>query len=157
MDTNEFTRFFKSKIGDRVLMNDTDSIVYIYDPSKYNIPEGKVLGDWEREKNDKLNGGILEFVGIAPKTYAYKTRNSKTFVKAKGISIKHFNKITFDEMKQLANKTISEIKKPQKTFQYTLTEGMRTLNTMKILKIKESELKGTFNENGYLLPFGYNL
>lgn len=28
---------------------DTDSIIYEHDPSKYNIPEGQYLGEWESE------------------------------------------------------------------------------------------------------------
>lgn len=42
----------------RVVMCDTDSIVYIYYPEDkyddvYNVEEGKLLGDWEREDDDK--------------------------------------------------------------------------------------------------------
>ena len=73
------------KLGDRVLMNDTDSIVYIYDPELYNIPEGGLLGDWEVEDIDSKNGGIREFVGMGPKTYAIKCENGFTLTKAKGI------------------------------------------------------------------------
>ena len=58
------------KLGKRVLYHDTDSILYEYDPSKeYNTKTGKYLGDWEEE----LPGcAIIEFVGLAPKTYGYK-------------------------------------------------------------------------------------
>lgn len=44
-----------NRLGDRVLMNDTDSIIYVFDPKEYNIPEGSMLGDWEIEKPCKLN------------------------------------------------------------------------------------------------------
>ena len=53
----------------RVLYHDTDSIIYEFENEMYNIPLGECLGDWE----DELKGQpIIEFVAIAPKTYAYK-------------------------------------------------------------------------------------
>jgi hypothetical protein len=64
-----------NKLGKRVLYHDTDSIIYEYDEGyeydepKYNTKEGVLLGDWEAE----LNGNpIIEFVALAPKTYAYR-------------------------------------------------------------------------------------
>ena len=57
------------KLGKRVLYHDTDSIVYEYDESKYNTPIGDCLGDW----TDELEGRpMIEFVALAPKTYAYR-------------------------------------------------------------------------------------
>ena len=57
------------KLDKRALYHDTDSIVYEYDPSKYNIPLGKCLGDWEDELDGKP---MVEFVSLAPKTYSYR-------------------------------------------------------------------------------------
>ncbi len=58
------------KLGNRVVYFDTDSIIYDYDESaEYNVVEGDVLGDWEAE-NDGMP--IIEFVALAPKTYAYR-------------------------------------------------------------------------------------
>lgn len=58
------------KLGDRVVYFDTDSIIYDYNENaEYNVVEGDVLGDWEVE-NDGLP--IIEFVALAPKTYAYR-------------------------------------------------------------------------------------
>ena len=57
-----------NKLGDRVLYHDTDSIVYEYNASKYNISEGKYLGEWE----DETSGNpIVKFIAIGPKTYSY--------------------------------------------------------------------------------------
>jgi len=67
-----------NKLGKRVLYHDTDSIIYEYDESQmYNVQEGHVLGDWEVE-----HGGnpIIEFVGLAPKTYAYRYLDMKNRV-----------------------------------------------------------------------------
>lgn len=58
------------KLGKRTLYHDTDSIIYAYDPSAdYNTPTGEFLGEWEEE----LPGcAMIEFVALAPKTYAYR-------------------------------------------------------------------------------------
>lgn len=58
------------KLGKRVLYHDTDSILYEYDSTQaHNTKTGKFLGDWEEE----LPGcAIIEFVGLAPKTYGYR-------------------------------------------------------------------------------------
>jgi hypothetical protein len=60
-------------------MCDTDSIIYIYDPTQYNVPEGSMLGDWEEE--DCSVTGIEEFVGWGPKTYALKLADGSEIVK----------------------------------------------------------------------------
>ena len=166
-----------NRLGKRVLMNDTDSIVYIYDPeADYNIPEGGLLGEWEVEDNDRDNGGIREFVGLGPKTYAYKCDNGKTFVKTKGISLKLSTDpiVNFETMKNLAlgkllekkeealteeEKKIMKIKKimvPQKNFVWTIEGGMRNWYMEKELKIEENNMKGKLDKDGFLYPFGFN-
>jgi hypothetical protein len=67
------------KLGRRVIYHDTDSIVYEYDASKeYNVETGNVLGDWEVEHD---GDPIIEFVGLAPKTYALRYLDMKAKVK----------------------------------------------------------------------------
>jgi hypothetical protein len=51
------------------------ALVYEHDDSKYNITISDVLGGWELET--KKNVYITEFVGFAPKSYAYKCDNGK--------------------------------------------------------------------------------
>lgn len=123
------------KLGKRVLMNDTDSIVYHYIPGAYNIPEGDLLGDWEVEDFDSKNGGILEFVGMGPKTYAMRAANGKTTVKAKGVSVKyaHNKLVNFQTMRDIVFQQIRNpkqpgitIKVPQLSFKYTMDSEMRT-------------------------------
>lgn len=62
----------------RVVNMDTDSIYYKHypQPGIYNIPEGDLLGDWTRD-DSPTDGGIVEFVGLGPKTYSYKSMNGK--------------------------------------------------------------------------------
>jgi hypothetical protein len=56
------------KLDQRVLYHDTDSIIYkVEEPNDYQVPRGKLLGEWEIECDT-----IIEFVSLAPKVYAYK-------------------------------------------------------------------------------------
>lgn len=146
-----------NKLGKRVLMNDTDSIVYIYDPDLYNIPEGGLLGQWEVEDIDSKNGGIREFVGLGPKTYGILCDNGYSMVKAKGLSLNLATEklVNFETMRDAA---ISRkvIKVPQKTFVWNIKEGMKNWLMLKDLKMNENDMKGLLDENGYLYPFGYS-
>jgi hypothetical protein len=152
------------KLGKRVLYYDTDSIIYVRDPAGYNIPEGHLLGEWEREKIDIQNGGIQTFVSLGPKTYALKTfKNNKTLVKAKGLSLKHAHSdlVNFEVMESMAKKyletgEIVTVSAPQQQFGFSFdqTRGMRTKRTLKILQINPSAMKGELI-NGYLFPHGY--
>ena len=152
-----------NKLGKRVLMNDTDSIVYIYDPEQYNIPEGDVWGEWEVEDIDKQNGGIREFVGIGPKTYSIKCDNGETQTKCKGLSLKRGTDelVNHETMKDLVvqdGKLQIKDKKihvPQQTFVYKVGQGIRTHKMLKILSFNPDDLKGELDEEGYLYPFGF--
>lgn len=152
-----------NKLGKRVLMNDTDSIVYLYDPLHYNIPEGDVWGEWEVEDVDKQNGGIREFVGIGPKTYSIKCENGETQTKCKGLSLKRGTDelvnhetmkalVVQDGVLQIQNKKIHV---PQQTFVYKVGKGIRTHKMLKILSFNPDDLKGELDEEGYLYPFGH--
>lgn len=97
---NARTRLLKemTPLGDRVLYHDTDSIIYEHDPEKYNIPEGRYLGEWECE-----TGGIpiVKFVSIGPKCYAYVTADGKTVCKVKGVTLNSHNDaiLNYESMK----------------------------------------------------------
>jgi hypothetical protein len=152
-----------NKLGKRALMCDTDSIVYVYKPNEYNIPEGDVLGEWEREDFDKLNGGIREFVGVGPKSYAMKCHNGETSIKAKGVSLKlaHKKLLNFQVMKQvvldyLQSQVSTQINVPQKTFVFNWGKGMHTHNAIKKFSFHPTDLKGVLDSDGYVYPFGFN-
>lgn len=152
-----------NKLGKRVLMNDTDSIVYIYDPDLENIPEGSLIGEWEVEDEDRVNGGIREFVGLGPKTYGFKCeKNNYSKVKAKGLSLNLATekRINFQTMKKIAQDALegknSKIFVPQKNFNYNLkTLTMHNQYSMKVLRVDKDSLKGTLTPEGFILPFGY--
>lgn len=144
-------------LGKRVLMNDTDSIVYLYDPLEYNIPQGSLLGEWEVEDVDTDHGGIRSFVGLGPKTYGIKCEDGYSMVKAKGLSLNLAteNMVNFDTMVGLAQNR-NTVRVPQKTFVWSVENGMKTWMMLKDLKLNEGEMKGTLDEEGYLYPFGYH-
>ena len=149
------------KLGDRVLMNDTDSIVYVYDPDGYNIPQGSLLGQWEREDIDVKHGGIKTFVGLGPKTYAIKAWDGTTLVKAKGMSLSHATskQVNFESMEKMVvdylngqNSDVLHV--PQQTFTWSLGKGMRTWKMLKDLKFNRAEMKGDLR-GPFLYPFGH--
>ena len=102
-----------SKQG-RTLYFDTDSVIYIDDPSKgwENPPIGDFLGDMtdEIEKDYGPNAYIDEFASGGPKNYGYNVINPpnppKTCTKIKGLNIteglKH--KLNFETVKKYAKK-----------------------------------------------------
>jgi hypothetical protein len=150
-----------TKLGNRVLMNDTDSIVYIYDPEQYNIPQGEMLGEWEVENIDKKNGGIRKFVGLGPKTYGVKCENGATQVKAKGLSLKlaHEELVNFEVMEDMVKQYLEyqkcyKVQVPQFGFTWKPLKGMFTMLTLKNFEFKPDEMKGVL-DGSKLYPFGY--
>lgn len=80
------------KIGpDRVLYCDTDSIIFMW-PTNVPSLASKGLGNWV----DEMSGDnrIVEFIGLAPKTYMLCISDGSNHIKAKGIRMTISNKIT---------------------------------------------------------------
>jgi len=147
-----------NKLGDRVLYHDTDSIIYLYDPQKYNIPETDVWGGWDEEKISKDN--IQEFVSLGAKTYGIKTAK-ETIIKIKGLSIKHAhrNVVNFDVLKSFVEEhqkgLYPTLKVPQMRFKYKIGEGIKTLNFLKRLHFDPEQLKGNLSPSLKVYPKGY--
>jgi hypothetical protein len=151
-----------NKLGDRVLYCDTDSIVYVSEPGKYDVKLGDMVGDWELEDVCTLHDGIREFVAWGPKTYGIKCGDGYTSVKAKGVSLNRAteNLFNFQVMKEGALEFLEygEMKSsfiPQTNFTWSVDSGMRTMLNLKEICIKKKELKGTL-KNGFMYPFGYD-
>ena len=72
-------------LQERVLYYDTDSVIYVHEPSKPDPPLGNYLGDL----TDELDPGdyITTFVSGGPKNYAYITNNGKSQTKIRGITL----------------------------------------------------------------------
>lgn len=140
------------KLGERVLMCDTDSIKYIDIPGEYQIQEGDCLGDWEDE------GPSEEFVALCPKSYGQKPLNGTPWFKCKGVNLRraHEKIFNFEQAKQVLLHG-KKIHVPQMSFDYSFTNGIRTRHYDKLIKFDPTILKGNYNSTNYqLYPFGYN-
>lgn len=149
-------------LGDRVLYCDTDSIIYVSEPGKYDVPIGDMVGDWEVEDVGSKHDGIREFVAWGPKTYGLRCGDGYSTVKAKGVSLKRATEklFNFEVMKQgalefLENGIMKSAFIPQTNFSWGVVNGMRTILNLKELAIKKKELKGVLRD-GFMYPFGYN-
>ncbi len=65
-------------LNDRVLYCDTDSIIYVSRPNKYDPKLGDYLGEFTNEIDPKDGNYIQEFVSTGLKSYAYKTDTGHT-------------------------------------------------------------------------------
>ncbi|MGL5112689.1 MAG: hypothetical protein ACRC6O_08635, partial [Flavobacterium sp.] len=151
----------------RVLMYDTDSIVYSCNEGddckeRHNhIQPGDCLGDWEYEDIETKNEGLSKFYAIGPKSYSIVCANGKTKMKLKGAVIKHahFKIMTPEVMKNLVlskHKDSTEKVKiatmPQMTFDYKLGHGEDSMTTRyyrKIIQFHEKDVKGAFCWDDY--------
>lgn len=161
-----------SKLGERAIYNDTDSIIYECDinDSQYKIPEGKCLGDWEHEEFTD----ILGFVGWQPKSYAVINRKGEEIVKFKGLSTTRSTRslLNYRRMKEVVLKVVKEyfenvdagkedahvryeIPVPQQTFVYNYGRNMKTVKGLKFAAIDTREFKGDLQQNFTIRPFGY--
>lgn len=153
----------------RVLMYDTDSIVYSCSGCQeaYHIPEGDCLGDWETEDLEKDNQGLKEFYAIGPKSYSIICGNGKTLMKLKGATLKHaHSKLMSPEiMKDLVlskntwNPRVCNL--PQMSFDYKLNykdEAMTTRKFLKTVQFHQKDVKGDFSWSDFRgYPAGYSI
>lgn len=153
----------------RVVMMDTDSIIAIYYPEDkypgvYNIPEGKKVGDWEREDIDKKHGGIREYIGLGPKTYVLKAVDGTMSVpKSKGVRLGYAteNIVSFEAYRGVVRDFLRDrwetvLQVPQTQFASTWERGIYTVEYWKKLGVNPKEFKGVCDEHGYIWPYGYN-
>jgi hypothetical protein len=141
-------------LEDRVLYHDTDSIIYIYDPAKYNIPESPLWGDWDEESISKK--GITAFVSLGPKSYGIRAPG-EDILKLKGLSIKHAhrNLVTFDLLKSQIDGLTKTTLVPQMNFIYKPGKGMKTTKSLKKLEFNPEFLKGFLGPDFKVFPLGY--
>lgn len=144
-----------NKLGERVLMHDTDSIIYIGKPGLYDIPSGNILGEWEEE--DVSKKGIVEFVGLGPKSYGLKFADGTATFKIKGISAKKATEEFFgyEVMKKLILGQQEQALVPQMVFDYKFGGDITTRYFAKAIKFQKEDLKGVLGEDYKIRPFGY--
>lgn len=153
----------------RVLMYDTDSIVYSCNQEMCNyndgshIVEGDCLGDWETEDLESDNDGLKKFYAIGPKSYAIIAGNGKTSMKLKGACIKHSHHkmLNPETFKSLVTTENSVVKLPQMSFDYALGHGREAMSTryyLKRIQFHEKDVKGEFCREDYRgYPYGFEL
>ena len=94
-------------LQERVLYYDTDSVIYIHEPSKPDPPLGDHLGDL----TDELDAGdyITTFISGGPKNYAYVTNNGKSLTKIRGITLDYSatKKLNLDVMRRLVHSHVN--------------------------------------------------
>lgn len=134
------------KLGDRAIYCDTDSIVYEHDDNKYNVEITDVLGGWELETSSP----IIEFIGFAPKSYAYRCADGEISEKCKGVTLNYNNKktVNFDSLRELVygNKNTLETKKME--FIKNKKEGtITTKYVVKEINFERPKFKRIINDN----------
>jgi hypothetical protein len=150
-----------NKLGDRVIMYDTDSVIFIHDPNEYNPVASKVWGGWEEE--DISVKGITGVVCLCPKSYAIRCADpAYNVVKLKGLSQTRSTSklLTYETAKKMVldNQRTKEeqvINVPQVTFQYNLGKGMFTRPSLKKLSFDMKNQKGTVGMDYIVYPRGY--
>lgn len=83
---------YLSKVNDRALYCDTDSLIYISKPCN-DLPTGDFLGQLKNELRPHEH--ITQFVSGGPKNYAYVTNQGVVVVKIKGFSLTATNLTAF--------------------------------------------------------------
>ena len=154
---NAGMRLYKEliKLNDRVLYHDTDSIIYEYNPTEYNIQLGEYLGEWTCETNGKP---IDEYVSPGAKSYAYKVDKKVKDTKMKGITLNYENgkKICFDTMKDLIDGKVDKLITTENIRFNKDKEDTSTLITTPIIKEVNLTMDKRINKGYYTYPKGYN-
>lgn len=165
----------------RMIMCDTDSVIYSFNPNQYTTPEGDCLGDWETEDFESDHQGLKSFVSCGPKSYIMTAVDGTITKKLKGVSLSlgHTNYYTHDIVKSniIHNSNPSnyfsnkKIKLPQRNFKSlntNLTSDGRTksgvggamtiFESVKDVAFHRDDIKGTFKDEGQpyrVYPYGY--
>jgi hypothetical protein len=149
------------QLGERVVMYDTDSVVFIHDPELYNPEASKLWGRWEEE--DISVTGITGVICTGPKSYAMKCADSNyDVVKLKGISqtratgnILNYSKIKKMILANIETGAKQTVMVPQTLFQYVTGRGIQTRKIFKRLSFACNEQKGRVGKNMVVYPLGY--
>lgn len=151
-----------NKLGNRVIMYDTDSVTYIHDPKLYNPSTSKMWGQWEEEDISVV--GITGVVCTGPKSYAMRCKNKDlNVVKLKGLSqtratskILNYDTIKKMVLTNIATNKPQTIQIPQTVFRYVVNQGIQTRKIFKKLSFDCNEQKGNVSRNMVVYPKGYD-
>ena len=147
-------------LQERVLYYDTDSVIYVHEPSKPDPPLGDYLGDL----TDELDPGdyITTFISGGPKNYAYLTNNGKTETKIRGITLNYdaTKKINVDVMRHLVDSHVNGHNEEKVTVvnPHKITRDKKEKNIVTKRMKKDYRIvynKRVITENYGTLPYGY--
>ena len=150
------------KLGDRVIMYDTDSVVFIHDPMEYNPTSSKTWGEWEEEDISSI--GITGVICTGPKSYTMRCKDRNyNVVKLKGLSqtratskILNYEKIKKMVLDNIATGETQTVLVPQTIFHYVLGKGIQTRKIYKKLQFDCGTQKGMVGTNYVVYPKGYD-
>ena len=147
-------------LQERVLYYDTDSVVYVHEPSKPDPP----LGDYLGELTDELNGGyITTFLSGGPKNYGYVTNTGEAILKIRGISLTYdaTKTLNIGTMRDLVDSYVIDGDRHEKvtiTIPYKITRDKKEKNI--VTKRTKKDYRVVYNkrvvkENYETVPYGY--
>lgn len=146
------------KLDKRVLYHDTDSIIFLVtgDTNEYIPKKGVFLGELTDEIDQK-QGNIIEFIGKAPKDYAYKCEDGSTKCTIKGFSLNCTTTLTLN-FESIKNMVLREREKMLKVDQLKFTRN----NDTSTVNVSVMEKKYSFFYDKRIImddlttrPFGY--
>lgn len=152
-------------LGEQVLYNDTDSVLYIWKEGLPTITTGDYLGEMTDELLEYGQGShIVEFVSGGPKTYGYAvyTTNDKTmrpnftFVcKVKGLTLnmKASESLNFQSLKKMVISPSDPMEMTENRIRRTRDRDIVTVSETKLFKITGPKRRriGDFDT----LPYGF--
>ena len=147
-------------LQERVLYYDTDSVIYVHQPSKPDPPLGNYLGDL----TDELGDGdyITSFVSGGPKNYAYRTKRGKTETKIRGITLDYMTsgKLNHDVIRDLVHLLVDCDTEEKVTVDipFKITRDKKEKNIVTKRMKKDYRIvynKRVITENYETLPYGY--
>ena len=146
-------------LQERVLYYDTDSVVYVHEPSKPDPP----LGDYLGELTDELKGDyITTFISGGPKNYAYVTNTGEAILKIRGITLNYdvSKTINVDVMRHLVELYVDchiqdkvTVNIPYKITHDKKEKNIVTKRTKKDYRIVYN--KRIVKDNYETVPYGY--
>lgn len=158
------------KLGNRLLYFDTDSIIYLTNPSdnsEYKVPIGSFLGEMTNELKDYgADSYIKEFVSAGPKNYAMKIystedKHFKYVTKIRGFTLDSTasKRLNFKSLKNDVLQFVQQNDPEEKTLifpQIVRTVDRKVLSKMSKKKYRVVYDKRVVRKDATTVPYGWN-
>ena len=151
------------RLGDRVMYQDTDSVVYVSRPGDWEPPTGDYLGELTDEIDPKDGNYISTFVSGGCKNYAYTLDTGKSVMKVRGITLNAGNSrvINVSTLTRMVKGLVESEEEPVKVTVTNPRKIVRNVNTKNIeSRAFKKDYRIVFDKrwisSGYdTLPYGY--